>query len=78
MFQVDLVEPVSHFLEAAKEDLSINSRSAGKAANFYCIPLQVMLSFPITISIASGVKKVHFFLSHFNSVTGIYATTKSI
>ena len=43
-FQVDLVEPVAHFLEAARENLSSCmdvGHDTHKAANFYCIPLQV-------------------------------------
>jgi hypothetical protein len=43
-FQVDLVEPVSHFLEAARENLAgcmDVGQETHKAANFYCIPLQV-------------------------------------
>jgi protein N-terminal methyltransferase len=43
-FQVDLVEPVSHFLEAARENLTgcmDVEQDTHKAANFYCIPLQV-------------------------------------
>eukprot|EP00250_Pteridium_aquilinum_P000098 c10114_g1_i1 orf=134-1219(+) len=41
--EVDLVEPVSHFLEAAKDDLKTVSPSTsvfGRAVNFYCKPLQ--------------------------------------
>ncbi|XP_078163707.1 alpha amino-terminal protein methyltransferase [Carex rostrata] len=42
--EVDLVEPVSHFLEAARENLSSNSimqeEETHKATNFYCVPLQ--------------------------------------
>ncbi|KAG1348029.1 putative Alpha N-terminal protein methyltransferase 1 [Cocos nucifera] len=41
--EVDLVEPVSHFLEAARENLTLDGDSekdAHKAVNFYCIPLQ--------------------------------------
>ncbi|MCO5574542.1 hypothetical protein L7F22_028329 [Adiantum nelumboides] len=41
--EVDLVEPVSHFLEAAKEKLMTVSPSSllfGRAVNFYCMPLQ--------------------------------------
>ncbi|KAL6893970.1 hypothetical protein ACP4OV_008068 [Aristida adscensionis] len=41
--EVDLVEPVSHFLEAARENLT-GSMEQGedvhKAVNFYCVPLQ--------------------------------------
>ncbi|KAL5731533.1 protein N-terminal methyltransferase [Ranunculus cassubicifolius] len=41
--EVDLVEPVSHFLEAARTNLS-SEHGAGsdghKAVNFYCVPLQ--------------------------------------
>ena len=43
-FQVDLVEPVSHFLEAARENLTgcmDAEQDTHKAANFYCTPLQV-------------------------------------
>ena len=42
--QVDLVEPVSHFLEAARENLTgymDQGEDSHKAANFYCVPLQV-------------------------------------
>ncbi|KAM0924853.1 hypothetical protein ACQ4PT_004753 [Festuca glaucescens] len=41
--EVDLVEPVSHFLEAARENLAgcmDVEQDTHKAANFYCIPLQ--------------------------------------
>ncbi|KAI5069928.1 hypothetical protein GOP47_0014271 [Adiantum capillus-veneris] len=41
--EVDLVEPVSHFLEAAKDSLMTVSPSSsvfGRAINFYCKPLQ--------------------------------------
>ncbi|KAK9133964.1 hypothetical protein Scep_013492 [Stephania cephalantha] len=39
--EVDLVEPVSHFIEAARESLSGDSVSDNhKAVNFYCQPLQ--------------------------------------
>uniref|UniRef100_A0ACD6A8F1 Uncharacterized protein n=1 Tax=Avena sativa TaxID=4498 RepID=A0ACD6A8F1_AVESA len=41
--EVDLVEPVSHFLEAARENLTGRmdvEQDTHKAANFYCIPLQ--------------------------------------
>jgi hypothetical protein len=44
--QVDLVEPVSHFLEAARENLTgcmDQGEDSHKAANFYCVPLQVVL-----------------------------------
>ncbi|KAK6916889.1 Alpha-N-methyltransferase NTM1 [Dillenia turbinata] len=40
---VDLLEPVSHFLEAARESLSPATSMASdahKATNFYCVPLQ--------------------------------------
>lgn len=44
--QVDLVEPVSHFLEAARENLSTSNvmqeEETHKATNFYCVPLQVL------------------------------------
>lgn len=41
--EVDLLEPVSHFLDAARENLAPQNQmvsEAHKAANFYCIPLQ--------------------------------------
>ncbi|XP_068656637.1 alpha N-terminal protein methyltransferase 1 [Aristolochia californica] len=41
--EVDLVEPVSHFLEAARKNLAPEnylSSDMHKPANFYCIPLQ--------------------------------------
>ncbi|OEL15404.1 Alpha N-terminal protein methyltransferase 1 [Dichanthelium oligosanthes] len=41
--EVDLVEPVSHFLEAARENLTgcmDQGEDSHKAANFYCVPLQ--------------------------------------
>lgn len=42
--EVDLVEPVSHFLEAARENLSpsnvMQEEEIHKATNFYCVPLQ--------------------------------------
>ncbi|XP_028108499.1 uncharacterized protein LOC114307307 [Camellia sinensis] len=40
---VDLLEPVSHFLEAARENLSLENLTvldSHKASNFYCVPLQ--------------------------------------
>jgi AdoMet dependent proline di-methyltransferase len=44
--QVDLVEPVAHFLEAARENLSpsnvMQEEEMHKATNFYCVPLQVL------------------------------------
>jgi len=42
--QVDLLEPVSHFLEAARETLTsgdYTNSDMHKAVNFYCVPLQV-------------------------------------
>lgn len=44
--QVDLLEPVSHFLEAARETLAPGYHTNSdmhKAVNFYCVPLQVCL-----------------------------------
>ncbi|KAJ4982295.1 hypothetical protein NE237_033132 [Protea cynaroides] len=41
--EVDLVEPVSHFLEAARESLTPENGTVSdlhKVANFYCLPLQ--------------------------------------
>ena len=41
--EVDLVEPTSHFLEAACETLASRKlmfSDMHKAANFYCVPLQ--------------------------------------
>ncbi|CAL9187689.1 unnamed protein product [Musa hybrid cultivar] len=39
--EVDLVEPVSHFLEAAREKLATDKdNSDHKPINFYCVPLQ--------------------------------------
>ncbi|KAK1384816.1 Methyltransferase [Heracleum sosnowskyi] len=41
--EVDLLEPVSHFLDAARENLAPQNQmvsEAHKAANFYCVPLQ--------------------------------------
>ncbi|XP_034698373.1 alpha N-terminal protein methyltransferase 1 isoform X2 [Vitis riparia] len=41
--EVDLVEPASHFLEAARETLASGKlmfSDMHKAANFYCVPLQ--------------------------------------
>ncbi|XP_073006066.1 alpha N-terminal protein methyltransferase 1 isoform X1 [Typha latifolia] len=41
--EVDLVEPVSHFLEAARENLAPGmdvQEETHRAANFYCVPLQ--------------------------------------
>lgn len=45
LIQVDLLEPVSHFLEAARENLSPENvivLDSHKASNFYCVPLQVL------------------------------------
>ncbi|XP_043698558.1 alpha N-terminal protein methyltransferase 1 [Telopea speciosissima] len=41
--EVDLVEPVSHFLEAARESLTPENGTVSdmhKVSNFYCLPLQ--------------------------------------
>jgi len=41
--EVDLLEPVSHFLEAAREGLASDGSTASdghRATNFYCTPLQ--------------------------------------
>ncbi|KAK7319337.1 hypothetical protein RJT34_04056 [Clitoria ternatea] len=41
--EVDLLEPVSHFLEAAHETLALGGHMNSdmhKAVNFYCVPLQ--------------------------------------
>ncbi|WOG81635.1 hypothetical protein DCAR_0100786 [Daucus carota subsp. sativus] len=41
--EVDLLEPVSHFLEAARDNLAPQNLMVSelhKAANFYCVPLQ--------------------------------------
>ncbi|CAL1402710.1 unnamed protein product [Linum trigynum] len=42
--EVDLLEPVKHFLDAARESLSDANVAAGsdthKASNFFCVPLQ--------------------------------------
>ncbi|ERN14764.1 alpha N-terminal protein methyltransferase 1 isoform X2 [Amborella trichopoda] len=41
--EVDLVEPVSHFLEAARESLAPNEQNGSdkhKSFNFYCVSLQ--------------------------------------
>ncbi|KAA8514782.1 hypothetical protein F0562_017961 [Nyssa sinensis] len=41
--EVDLLEPVSHFLEAARQNLAPENLIVSdmhKAANFYCVPLQ--------------------------------------
>lgn len=41
--EVDLLEPVSHFLEAARETLTsgdYTNSDMHKAVNFYCVPLQ--------------------------------------
>lgn len=45
--QVDLLEPVSHFLETARETLAPGCQTNSdmhKAVNFYCVPLQVCSS----------------------------------
>lgn len=45
--QVDLLEPVSHFLETARETLALGCQTNSdmhKAVNFYCVPLQVCSS----------------------------------
>lgn len=61
LIQVDLVEPVSHFLEAAREKLATDKdNSDHKAINFYCVPLQVLFSLlPIDILLVNlydGIK----------------------
>ncbi|KAK7851525.1 alpha n-terminal protein methyltransferase 1 [Quercus suber] len=38
--EVDLLEPVSHFLDAARENLGHTSSDMHKATNFFCMPLQ--------------------------------------
>lgn len=63
LHQVDLVEPVHHFLDKAQADLGSNGTARGsansnnpkthRAVNFYCTPLQV--------------KKPLFFVLLFNS-----------
>ncbi|KAF9689363.1 hypothetical protein SADUNF_Sadunf01G0084600 [Salix dunnii] len=43
--EVDLLEPVSHFLDAACESLLQENNMASnmhKATNFYCVPLQIL------------------------------------
>lgn len=45
--QVDLLEPVSHFLETARESLAPENHmvcETHKATNFFCVPLQVICS----------------------------------
>lgn len=42
--QIDLLEPVSHFLDAARINLAPENlmvTEEHKAVNFYCVPLQV-------------------------------------
>lgn len=54
LIQVDLLEPVSHFLEAARENLSPDNLiilDSHKASNFYCVPLQVLcLDYSISVT----------------------------
>ncbi|KAJ4901669.1 methyltransferase [Raphanus sativus] len=38
--EVDLVEPVAQFLDAARENLASTGSETHKAANFFCVPLQ--------------------------------------
>ncbi|XP_010537339.2 PREDICTED: alpha N-terminal protein methyltransferase 1 [Tarenaya hassleriana] len=38
--EVDLLEPVSHFLDAARENLVCTASETHKATNFFCVPLQ--------------------------------------
>ncbi|KAL2930723.1 Alpha N-terminal protein methyltransferase 1 [Bienertia sinuspersici] len=41
--EVDLLEPVPHFLEAARQSLvpeAVTSKDEHRATNFYCVPLQ--------------------------------------
>ncbi|KAJ7964010.1 Alpha N-terminal protein methyltransferase 1 [Quillaja saponaria] len=38
--EVDLLEPVSHFLEAARESLTPGYHDKHQATNFFCMPLQ--------------------------------------
>ncbi|KAL0737122.1 hypothetical protein Bca4012_013332 [Brassica carinata] len=38
--EVDLVEPVAQFLDAARENLASTGSETHKAANFLCVPLQ--------------------------------------
>ncbi|XP_030971440.1 alpha N-terminal protein methyltransferase 1 isoform X1 [Quercus lobata] len=38
--EVDLLEPVSHFLDTARENLGHTSSDTHKATNFFCMPLQ--------------------------------------
>lgn len=43
--KVDLLEPVTHFLETARESLAPENLMVSdmhKATNFFCVPLQVM------------------------------------
>nr|GMD99601.1 CRM-domain containing factor CFM3, chloroplastic/mitochondrial [Ipomoea batatas] len=55
MEEVDLLEPVSHFLEAARVNLAPENLTVPKmhrAANFYCVPLQDKLTKPTLILFA--------------------------
>ncbi|RVW40847.1 Alpha N-terminal protein methyltransferase 1 [Vitis vinifera] len=52
LYGVDLVEPASHFLEAARETLASGKlmfSDMHKAANFYCVPLQITVSINLQI-----------------------------
>lgn len=46
--QVDLVEPVRHFLEKAQADLG-GITEGNRAVNFFCTPLQVCIQFWIEV-----------------------------
>jgi len=81
--QVDLLEPVSHFLEAARENLTgymDQGEDSHKAANFYCVPLQVVpvdhyLSVDILWKIIlpfSVYNLVYFLLQDFTPEEGRY------
>ncbi|EOY25633.1 Uncharacterized protein TCM_027005 [Theobroma cacao] len=77
ILQVDLLEPVSHFLDAARESLSQEyfvASDAHKASNFYCVPLQsstLILTPPpfksrhVTISLPIYHKQHYLLVEHY-------------
>lgn len=47
--EVDLLEPVPHFLEAARQSLvleGVSGTDENRATNFYCVPLQEFTPYP--------------------------------
>ncbi|XP_054796604.1 alpha N-terminal protein methyltransferase 1-like isoform X4 [Prosopis cineraria] len=64
-FLIDLLEPVSHFVEAVRETLTSGNQMDSdihKAVNFYCVPLQVGLKPGGFVVLKENSKKGHYAL----------------